>query len=67
MTYRISIDTSLCCGYGGCVRVAPELFALEDGLAVLRATETDDENVVEAADTCPMGAILLEEVRGLAA
>ena len=44
MTYRISIDTSLCCGYGGCVPVAPGTFALENGLAVLRAPETCDES-----------------------
>jgi ferredoxin len=67
VSYRVSIDTSLCCGYGGCVRVAPDTFALENGLAVLRGLETSDGSVVEAADACPMGAITVEEAPGLAA
>jgi ferredoxin len=67
MTYRISIDPDLCCGYGGCVRVAPKTFALENGLAVVRVPETVDEDVLEAAETCPMGAITVEEAPGLAA
>ncbi len=31
--YRIEIDRSTCVGYGGCVREAPDVFWIEDGLA----------------------------------
>jgi ferredoxin len=57
MTYHIAIDSSLCCGYGGCVRLAPETFALENGFAVIRGDQADNETVREAAETCPTGAI----------
>ena len=81
-TYRIEIDQSLCSGFGACAEMAPDVFALEGGIATIRVGETDDPGVldadgiasirvgtsddaavVEAADTCPMGAILVTEVR----
>ena len=56
--YRISIDRSLCNGYGVCEALAPEVFALgDDGLAVLRRDMSEDEAVREACESCPMGAI----------
>lgn len=56
--YRISIDRSLCNGYGICEALAPDVFALDDdGLASLRNGVSEDEAVREACDSCPMGAI----------
>jgi ferredoxin len=56
--YRISIDRSLCNGYGVCQELAPDVFELgDDGLAVLRTGMSEDEAVREACDSCPMGAI----------
>ena len=56
--YRISIDRSLCNGYGVCEALAPEVFALgDDGVAVVRTGVTEDEAVREACESCPMGAI----------
>jgi ferredoxin len=56
--YRISIDRSLCNGYGVCEALAPDIFELDDeGLAVLRTAVTDDEAVREACSNCPSGAI----------
>ena len=57
MTYRIVIDRSLCSGFGSCAELAPEVFELEGGLAGLRVGTSDDEAVLDAADSCPMGAI----------
>ena len=56
-TYRIAIDQSLCSGFGACAELAPDVFALEGGIARIRVSLSDDPNVVEAADACPMGAI----------
>jgi ferredoxin len=61
--YRVSIDRSLCSGFGACVDASPGLFRLEgDGIAATLVAETDDPRVLDAADACPMGAILVEEV-----
>ena len=61
--YRISIDQSLCNGYGVCEALAPDVFELgDDGLATLRTSLSDDEAVSEACDSCPMGAISIARV-----
>jgi ferredoxin len=54
--YRIEIDRSSCVGYGGCVREAPDVFWVEDGLAYAEAS-TGDASVLEAAELCPLSAI----------
>lgn len=59
--YRIEIDRSLCSGFGSCVSEAGEVFTLEDGVAVAAATSTDPR-VLDAAASCPMGAIIVTEV-----
>jgi len=57
-TYRIVIDRALCSGFGACAALAPELIEIDrSGLAALRTGETDDESILDAADSCPMGAI----------
>ena len=60
---RVSVDRSLCSGFGACVAASPDLFELDgSGIALVRVTETDDPHVLDAADACPMGAIVVEEV-----
>ena len=57
-TYRIEIDRSLCSGFGSCVTEAPGVFAQDEtGTATLLVAETDDDAVLDAAGSCPMGAI----------
>jgi ferredoxin len=61
--YRITIDRSICNGYGVCESIAPEVFELgDDGLAVLRTGTSGDEAVQEACDSCPAGAISIAKV-----
>jgi ferredoxin len=61
--YRISIDRSLCNGFGLCEAVAPDVFQLgDDGLATLRSGVSEDEAVREACEGCPMGAISIARV-----
>lgn len=61
--YRITIDRSLCSGFGSCVELAPHAYELgADGIANVLVHETEDPSVVEAAGTCPMGAITVEAV-----
>ena len=62
-SYRIEIDRSLCSGFGSCAEMAPEIFALDEGgIAGARVGETDDASVLDAAASCPMGAISVVEV-----
>jgi ferredoxin len=57
-TYRIVIDRSLCSGFGTCAEMAPDLFEVgADGIAGSRVGTTDDPAVLDAAASCPMGAI----------
>ena len=63
--YRIEIDRSLCSGFGSCAELAPGRFVLgPDGIAVVHEGETDDDAVLEAAASCPMGAIAVYDERG---
>jgi ferredoxin len=61
MEYRVSVDESLCSGYGSGVDTAPHLFELVDGRARVKAAVTDDSIVLDAQDACPMGAIEVDE------
>jgi ferredoxin len=54
--YRIEIDQSTCIGYGGCVREAPDVFWIEDGIAY-GLDESGDARVLDAAELCPVSAI----------
>ncbi|GAA4738280.1 hypothetical protein GCM10023350_23050 [Nocardioides endophyticus] len=58
---KISLDRSLCNGYGNCVIEAPELFDLdESGIGVVLQEEPDDSMLTlaeAAARICPVIAI----------
>lgn len=63
---RIVVDRDRCCGAGTCVLTVPEVFDQDDadGLVVLRRPDPPAEvadQVREAADLCPTGAIELVE------
>jgi ferredoxin len=61
--YRIVIDGSLCSGFGTCAELAPDQFEVgPDGIATTRVGESDDQNVLEAAAQCPMGAIAIYDL-----
>jgi len=66
-TYRIQIDRSLCSGFGSCIDLAPDLIELDaSGLAALRVGETADPAALDAAESCPMGAIAVFELESAA-
>jgi ferredoxin len=59
---RVEIDTNVCVGSGMCEAIAPSAFRVEDGIAVLIATDgSDPELLREAEDNCPTGAITIHE------
>ena len=62
--YTIVIDRSLCSGFGSCAELAPDVFEVDDGgLVSLRMGASDDAAVLDAASSCPMGAIRVIEER----
>lgn len=58
---HVEVDEDLCVGTGDCVRIAPTAFALDRGDRVARvlptASETDMEDLLDAAMNCPTQAI----------
>lgn len=56
---RISIDRTLCVGFGDCVELAPGGFALdEEGLAVFTTPESvEPEALLGACRACPVDAL----------
>lgn len=70
---RIVVDLTKCNDHGQCVFSAPEVFSLDsDGKLSFRAQATDTylsgdldeslrDDVEEAADVCPLQAILVED------
>jgi ferredoxin len=61
---RVSIDEDACVGDGTCVDICPQVFAMEGDLAVVKVERVPEglENTVrEAADGCPVEAIIIDE------
>lgn len=61
---RAYVDQDTCIGCGFCAATAPDVFVMnEDGKAqaVIDTTETNRDAVMEAIDSCPVGAIREEE------
>ncbi len=66
---KIVIDTEKCIGCGSCAIIAPEVFEIgDDGKSKIKegmdVIEDDSlkEQVIEAKEACPTGAIIVEEV-----
>ena len=57
----IEVDRHLCYGFGDCVDTAPAVFALddEDVSIVIDPDGAPLDDIVEAAQNCPVDAIIL--------
>ncbi len=60
---KVKVDRNLCIGVGNCVAYAPTVFALdeENKAVVLDPSSVDDEPLLEAAESCPQNAIIVED------
>jgi ferredoxin len=61
---KVRIDEDACVGDGSCAETCPEVFEMEGDLAVIRKDRIPEEledAVREAADGCPVEAILIDE------
>ncbi len=63
---KVRVDRDLCIGVGNCVALAPTVFTLnEDSKAVvLDPSSVDDDTLLEAAESCPENAIIIEDDEG---
>jgi ferredoxin len=63
---KVRVDRDLCIGLGNCIAYAPTVFLLdEEGKAiVLDVTSVDDETLMEAAESCPENAIIIDSDEG---
>jgi len=63
---RIEIDRDECTGCGNCEDIAPDVFQLDDeGVStVVDPAGADDDTIREAAESCPVDAIILYDDSG---
>lgn len=64
---NVRIDRPTCIGSGNCVKVAPEVFELDDSSIVTfrqDATDIDRDRLVEACDVCPVDALIVHDEKG---
>ena len=64
---KIKVDGDLCIGIGNCVALAPTVFEFdeENKAVVLAPSSVDDGTLLEAAESCPMDAIQVEDDEGM--
>jgi ferredoxin len=62
----VEVDRALCFGFGDCVDTLPEVFALddEDKAVVLDADAAGIDDIAEAAQNCPVDAIIVTDEQG---
>ncbi len=61
---KATVDKELCTGCGVCADTCPEVFVLDDDIARVIVNEVPEgakESCKEAAESCPVDAITIEE------
>jgi len=60
---KVKVNRELCGGVSNCVAIAPTVFKLDDQnrAVVLDPSSVDEETLIEAAESCPENAIIVED------
>jgi len=63
---KVKVDRELCSGVSNCVAIAPTVFKLDDQnkAVVLAPGSVDEGTLIEAAESCPENAIIVEDDEG---
>jgi len=63
---KVRVDRELCIGVSNCVAIAPTVFELDDEnkAVVLDPTSVNEQVLLEAAESCPQDAIIVEDDEG---
>jgi ferredoxin len=61
--YKIEVDRDLCVGDGACCNEAPQVFEMDDeSIAVVLGSDGNTpEEILAAAQSCPVDAIILTD------
>lgn len=61
---KVKVNESLCTGCGLCVDICPEVFEMGEDVSVVKEENVPadlEEKVKEAAESCPVEAIEIQE------
>ena len=63
---KVKVDRELCIGVSNCVAIAPTVFELdaENKAVVLDPASVNEQTILEAAESCPQDAIIVEDDQG---
>ena len=63
---KVKVDRELCIGVGNCAGFAPTVFELdeENKAVVVDPSSVEEQTVLEAAESCPQNAIIVEDDQG---
>ena len=63
---KVRVDRELCIGVSNCVAIAPTVFELDDKnkAVVLDPASVNEQVLLEAAESCPQDAIIVEDDKG---
>jgi ferredoxin len=63
---KVRVDRDLCIGAGNCVAAAPTVFKLDKNnkAVVLKPESVDEDTLMDAAESCPVDAIIVEDDNG---
>ncbi len=63
---KVKVERDLCIGVGNCVAFAPTVFKLDEETkaVILDPSSVDDDTLLEAAESCPAQAIIIEDDEG---
>ena len=63
---KVKVDRELCIGIGNCVAIAPTVFKIdkENKAVVPDPSSVDEGTLMEAAESCPENAIIVEDDEG---
>lgn len=63
---KVRVDRELCIGVSNCVAIAPTVFELdnENKAVVLDPASVNEQVILEAAESCPQDAIIVEDDEG---
>ncbi|MFH1426141.1 MAG: ferredoxin [Candidatus Kerfeldbacteria bacterium] len=66
MGYTVEVIRDACVSAGSCAVIADDTFELDDeGLAVVKKQNGDsDEEILEAAKSCPTNAVVVKDENG---